>query len=96
MSLIKGCLSRTAATAADMDAARAEHHATGPSVADLARAVESARNLVTIRAGIVHDMRRSGDFEDDSPMLAAALDALDDAVDALDAAEMAADQARSS
>lgn len=96
MSLIQGCLSRTATTAADMDAARAENHATGPSATDLARAVESARNLVIIRAGIVHDMRRSGDFEDDSEQMELALDSLDAAVDALDAADVALDQARTS
>ncbi len=35
MSLIQGCLSRTAATAADMDAARAEHQPVDGSRIDL-------------------------------------------------------------
>jgi len=96
MSLIQGALSRTATTAADMDAARAERQPVGPSVADLARAVDTARFEVTIKAGIVHDMRRSGDFEDDSEQMEMALDNLDAAVDALDAADVALDQARTS
>jgi len=96
MSLIQGALSRTATTAADLTSARAEHHDAGPSVTDLARAVESARDLVIIKASIIHDMRRSGDFEDDSEQMELALDSLDAAVDALDAADVALDQARTS
>lgn len=96
MSLIQGALSRTATTAADLQSARAERHVDVCLDPDLARAVESARNLVIIRAGIVHDMRRSGDFEDDSEQMELTLDSLDAAVDALDAADIAFDQGRTS
>ena len=54
MSLIQGCLSRTAATAADMDAARAEHQPADPARIDadavraLVRADEACRAAQTL------------------------------------------------
>lgn len=95
MSLIQGCLSRTATTADDMDAARAEHQPADVVVTTtedrrrLNSECDEATRDVLLKASVLVDMAdRAWDFE------ARHLDALRDAVHRRDAAIAALREAR--
>lgn len=87
MSLIKGCLSRTTTTAADMEAARAEQTPAADSHCLNSECDEATRDVL-FKASVLVDMAdRSWDFE-------ATLNALRDAVHRRNAAIAALRAAR--
>lgn len=89
MSLIQGALSRTTTTAADMDAARAEHQPVTDDSRRLNSECDEATRDVLLKASVLVDMAdRSWDFE------ARHLDALRGAVHRRDAAIAALRAAR--
>jgi hypothetical protein len=88
MSLIKGCLSRTATTAADLQSARAEHQPAADSHRLNSECDEATRDVL-LKASVLVDMADKGwSFE------ARHLDALRDAVHRRDAAIAALRSAR--
>ncbi|AMS06489.1 hypothetical protein DUY81_13835 [Acidipropionibacterium acidipropionici] len=91
MSLIKGCLSRTATTAADLQSARAEHQPVTDDSRRLNSECDEATRDVLLKASVLVDMADKGwDIE------AHHLDALREAVHRRDAAITAKRAARDS
>ena len=91
MSLIQGCLSRTATTAADMDAARTEHQPAADSIHQLRADADEATRDVLTSAAVIVDWADRG-----NPVEPRHFDGLRDAVHRRDAAIAALREARTS